>query len=77
MTEQKNTYTATDAVYREWLAKVLEVEDEVKELNQTKRDLIKTAETKGCNPKILRQLVRITKMQQADKDSLQDALELA
>lgn len=76
MTEQKNNYTATESVYKENLNKILSVDAEIKELNADKRNIILNAEKDGCNPKILRQMVRLSKMQQADQAALADALEI-
>lgn len=76
MSESKKIYTATDAVYREELQKVLDVENEISALNQSKREIIKYSESKGCNPKILRQLIRVAKMKKADRETLQDALDM-
>lgn len=77
MTEQKKNYTATDSTYRKFLAEILTVEDEKKELNLQRKEIIERAEKEGCNPKILRQKVRIVKMCPADQDALRDALGLA
>lgn len=77
MTEQKKIYTANDLVYHKFLEEILTVEQEVKELNQQKKEIIARAEKEGCNPRILRQKVRISKMRQPDQDALRDALELA
>lgn len=77
MSESKKIYTATDAVYREKLANVLDIENEIAELSARKRDTIKSAEKDGCNPKILKQLVRVAKMTQSDREILQDALDVA
>ena len=52
-------------------------ENEIAELNARTRDTIKSAEKDGCNPKILKQLVRVAKMTQSDREILQDALDVA
>lgn len=77
MSEQKEMYTATDSVYREQMNKILDIDREIKELNRDKHNILADAQTKGCNPKILKQMVRITKMRQSDQDALQDALDMA
>lgn len=77
MSEQKEMYTATDSIYREQMKKILDIDREIKELNHDKRNILAEAQKKGCNPKILKQMVRITKMRQSDQDALQDALDMA
>ena len=77
MSEQKEMYTATDSVYREQMNKILDIDREIKELNRDKHNILAEAQKKGCNPKILKQMVRITKMRHSDQAALQDALDMA
>ena len=77
MTDQKKFYTATDTIYKEYLSRMLNVENEIKELKLNKKEIISEGATKGCNPKILRQMERLAKMNQDEQQALQDALEMA
>lgn len=77
MSEQKEIYNATESVYREQMNKILDIDREIKELNRDKHNVLVGAQAKGCNPKILKQMVRIAKMRQSDQDALQDALDMA
>jgi uncharacterized protein (UPF0335 family) len=52
------------------------VEDEIKELNEAKKEIYLEAKSNGFDVKIIREVVRLRKQEQKERDELDELLEV-
>ena len=52
------------------------VEDEIKDLNEAKKEIYLEAKSNGFDVKVLRQVVRLRKQDQKERDELDELLEM-
>lgn len=75
-TAQMTEWTATESVYREHATKIHNVKSEIKVLKGDIKQIMNDAVKAGCNPRVLKALIKLDDMRDAEKDALQDALEI-
>jgi uncharacterized protein (UPF0335 family) len=52
------------------------IEEEINELNETKREIYQEAKGNGLDPKILREIVRLRKQDQKEREEHESLLEI-
>jgi uncharacterized protein (UPF0335 family) len=56
--------------------RVEHVEDEIKELNEAKKEIYMEAKSNGFDVKVIREVVRLRKQDQKERDELDELLEV-
>lgn len=75
-TQQMTEWTGTEKDYRKFADKVHNVKSEIKDLNKDIKQIMHDAIKAGCNPRVLKAVIKLDEMHEAEKDALQDALEI-
>jgi uncharacterized protein (UPF0335 family) len=58
------------------IERIEHVEDEIKELNEAKKEIYLEAKSNGFDVKIIREVVRLRKQDQKERDELDELLEV-
>lgn len=75
MTEQENTVQSTDDQLRLFIERIERLEEEKKGIADDIRDVYAEAKSTGYDPKIMRQIVRLRKMEPHDRMEMQALLD--